>query len=182
MAPCRSMRIVRVRAKSCRIIGRLGVPSLGRQSIVAFACDRGAFLACERGAIFRTSVTLTIGHCSAFLVSSAASGLTPFRMQTPCRLTRIVCERVKSCPCNRTTMRSIARAPKYRPFLLATEARPLLACKRGAISRTSVTLTFGYCSAFLVSPAASGPTPFRMHGRCGSSELEQSLGRHIITR
>jgi hypothetical protein len=83
MAPCRSMRIVRVRAKSCRIIGRLGVPSLGRQSIVAFACDRGAFLACERGAIFRTSVTLTIGHCSAFLASSAASGLTPFRMHDP---------------------------------------------------------------------------------------------------
>ena len=37
---------------------------------------------------------------------------------TPCRLTRIVRERAKSCPCNRTTMRSIARAPKYRHFCL----------------------------------------------------------------
>ena len=33
-----------------RVIGRLCVPSLGRQSIVAFAFDLGAFLACERGA------------------------------------------------------------------------------------------------------------------------------------
>ena len=41
-------------------------------------------------------------------------GRRHFRCMAPCRLTRIVRDRSKSCPCNRTTMRSIARAPYYR--------------------------------------------------------------------
>ena len=95
---------------------------------------------------------------------------------TPCRLTRIVRERAKSCPCNRTTMRSIARAPKYRRFCLRPRRVPFGRLRRDLSNVCYVDVRLLQRISRVVSGirADTISDAWPHVSRCGFSEIERS--------
>jgi hypothetical protein len=85
-------------------------------------------------------------------------GPPPFRCVASCRSTRVVRDRAKSRTGNRTTMRSVARAPHYR------RAERLLRRRSGR-----------WCGASPVSSAAYGPTP--PFPKCSPMSIDAGCGR-----
>jgi hypothetical protein len=137
------------------VIGRLYIPSRGRHTIVARACERGAFLACERG----------MNSCLLARLDRLRANIEFGR--------RSVFER----PLRRRLNASVSSAGRW----LRVAGRGSMVAGRGSrvaghgarfrrsgatlSSRgTSVTRTFGRCGTSSMSPAAFRPPPFPMRG------------------
>ena len=133
MAPCRSTRIVRDRAKSCPC-NRTTMRSIARAPKHRRFRVRSGRIPCLRARRDLSNVCYVdvraVRWHARLSCRQRHPGRHHFRCMAPCRSMRLVRDRAESCPCNRTTMHFIARAPKNRRFRLRSRRVLCLRARR----------------------------------------------------